>query len=299
MLTAGRIVLGLVLIVFGVAKLFPIESFEFLLVDRKIAGWDGAPFLARFIVFWEILLGLWLLSNYAVKTASALTLGTLLVFTAYLVYDLFQFGNRADCGCSGQLIALSAGNAIIKNVFLMALAAWLLLKGKTHFPKRLRWLVVVLLIAIPAAITLSFAPIYEGYRPSEKVNEAIDLDMLPNEETTGLPIDYKHSEVIICFISPKCGHCKRAVQRLKIIASQHDLPPLYLVFYGKKPNVNDFMAEYALDFPYVIFPDDEFMRIIKGEMPTMYHINRGMLKQVWKGDMFEADELIRLSGSGK
>ena len=55
------------------------------------------------------------------------------------------------------------------------------------------------------------------------------------------------------------------------------------------------MKEFELDFPYVIFPDDEFMRIIKGEMPTMYHIDNGTLKQVWKGDRFEADELIKLS----
>ena len=59
------------------------------------------------------------------------------------------------------------------------------------------------------------------------------------------------------------------------------------------------MEEFELGFPYVIFPDKEFMRIIKGEMPTIFHIDHGILKQVWKGDMFEADELIRISRSGK
>lgn len=294
MLTIARFFLGLTFLIFGIAKLLPIEAFEFLLVDQRIIGWDGTPFLARFIVFWEILLGLGLLFNFEIKKVSSLTIATLLLFTTYLIYDFFTFGNREDCGCTGQLFALSTTASIGKNLVLLLLALALFTKGKFFNWKR-RWLLLLLLIGISAGITLYFAPFYESYKLSEKVNEEIDLTMLPVVENTGLPLNYQNDEVIVCFVSPKCPHCKKAIQRLKIISDQYELPAVYLVFYGRKPKVEAFMEEYTFEFPYIVFPDDEFMRIIKGEMPTMYHIDQGILKQVWKGDRFEADELIDLA----
>jgi hypothetical protein len=71
--------------------------------------------------------------------------------------------------------------------------------------------------------------------------------------------------------------------------------PVVLVFYGREKLVKDYMKEKDMDFPYIIFPDAEFMQIVSGQIPTILHMDHGILRHVWVGPQFDPDELIDLN----
>ena len=50
--------IGLLFILSGVSKLYPIYAFEFLLVKENILGWSLAPFAARLIIAVELIIGI-------------------------------------------------------------------------------------------------------------------------------------------------------------------------------------------------------------------------------------------------
>ncbi len=288
-----RIFLGLVFLLFGLAKLFPVESFEFLLVDHQVIGWSGAPILARLIVFWEVLLGLALVMNFQIKKTLWLTFLTLTFLTLYLIYDLISFGNRLDCGCTGQLFELSTEWSLLKNFFLLLFVALLLKKGKPYYYLKTKWISLGL-IAISVATVLIIAPFYMAPPPAQRINIELDLSVLPQEELSGKALDFKNQNLLLFFVSPKCSHCQLAMEKIKIIKSQNEMIPVILVFYAKQDVVNAYMKEKNLTFPYIIFPNDEFMQIVSGHIPTILHMNHGILEHVWIGPQFDPDELINL-----
>ena len=56
-----RLAVGLMFIFSGLIKLYPIETFELTFVDLGLVSWSGAPFVARFLISIEILVGVLLL----------------------------------------------------------------------------------------------------------------------------------------------------------------------------------------------------------------------------------------------
>ena len=62
-----RYFVGILFLFSGIAKLFPIETFEFSLVSQGIAGWSIVPYLSRFIIAAEIFLGLAFFQNAGLK----------------------------------------------------------------------------------------------------------------------------------------------------------------------------------------------------------------------------------------
>ncbi len=60
-------ILGLVFLYSGYTKLDPIEPFEYTFVDLGIGGWKLAPFIARFMIGLEFLIGFLLLNQIEMK----------------------------------------------------------------------------------------------------------------------------------------------------------------------------------------------------------------------------------------
>ena len=293
MITTLRFILGLAFLIFGMAKLFPIETFENLLVNQGLSSWANAPFFARIIVFGEVFLGTLLLLNFKTKTTLKVTLGVITLLTIYLVVDLVLHGNQNDCGCTGQLIELNSYWSIIKNIFLGSVTLYLLKVNIEKDYKKTIHIFTGLIIGI-VGIILILAPFYLKPEPSERLDQPIDLSVIPNEELSGKPIDFKNENLLVFFVSPKCPHCHLAIQKLKVIQNTNEILPTYLVFYGYEENVRNYVKENDLDFPYVIFPDQEFMRIVSGSFPSIFHVNKGILEHQWTGDQFNPEELIAL-----
>lgn len=112
---------ALAFILSGITKLFPIYSFELQLVSQGICSWETAPYLSRFIIVAELWLGVGFLSGSLLKRVYIpVSLGMLLVFTAHLIWGMFTQGNAGNCGCFGELIPMTPLEAVLKNIFLIA-----------------------------------------------------------------------------------------------------------------------------------------------------------------------------------
>ena len=59
-----RFLLGAFFVFSAIVKLYPIEPFEYTLIEHGLAGWGMAPYLARFIVISEAFLGLALIGGF-------------------------------------------------------------------------------------------------------------------------------------------------------------------------------------------------------------------------------------------
>ena len=103
-----RILLGLIFIASGLLKLFPIEPFELNFIDLGIANWFSAPIIARGLISFELLLGVFLIFDLAMKNFTIkATYGILIFFTLYLFYQLFKVGNNGNCGCFGTYLQMT------------------------------------------------------------------------------------------------------------------------------------------------------------------------------------------------
>jgi hypothetical protein len=173
-----RFFVGTLFLFSGIAKLFPIETFEFSLVSQGIAGWSIVPYLSRFIVASEIFLGLAFFQNDGLKRifipAAFLML---LIFSFHLLYTIFTVGSTGNCGCFGQLIPMTPLEALIKNIVLLVFLIYIY--QKTISPPKL-------LLAIPTLLLIiSFAVIFIGFRiePYEVFSPSTVPQRIQNEST--------------------------------------------------------------------------------------------------------------------
>lgn len=127
LLWAIRILVFLLFIVSGIAKMFPIWAFEKQLVDLGITTWCNAPYLARLIIALEIAIGIAILQHhYIKKIIIPATILLLIAFCVPLSIEMYKHGAmNGNCGCFGRLIAMTPLEAFIKNVITIGLLLYL------------------------------------------------------------------------------------------------------------------------------------------------------------------------------
>lgn len=288
-----RILVGLVFIISAVAKLYPIEPFEIIFIDIGISNWLLAPFIARFVISFEIFLGLSILFNIEFKNAIYyLAQSSLLLFTVYLVYILVVNGNAVDCGCFGEWISFTPIESIIKNVLLFV--ALLLIK-KENYSKGLRWVLPILFLVI--AFTSTFLLNRVGLQNVQgvEINEVLDLSKLPPLYQSNKKVNFNEGKKIIAFLSVACKHCKSAAYKLAYLKKEKKNSNLILVVGSKKEeNLQPFFDDTGVDAPFIWMNDDAFFKYSGGSLPAFVYVEDGVLKKKWTGTFFKVEELEEL-----
>ena len=91
--------------------------FEITLLDQGLASTRAfAGVLSRFIIGLELALGFSLLLPFYRKALLVFAIFLLSGFTLHLLY-LWGLGQDENCGCFGELIAMSPLESIFKNLF--------------------------------------------------------------------------------------------------------------------------------------------------------------------------------------
>lgn len=287
-----RVIVGLVFILSGLAKLFPIEPFEIIFVDLGISNWLFAPFIARFIIAFEIFLGLSILFNVWIKNIIYYTTqGSLILFTIYLIYLLISKGNSVDCGCFGSYLSLTPIESIIKNIVLIVM---LLIIKRNYHSYGLVWL-PILFLAI--AFTTTFLLNRVGLQNAQgiELNEKIDYSGLPPLYKTNQKIDFTKGEKIVAFLSYGCQHCESAAHKLHYLKTQNDFSNFYIVFASKhEKNIQPFLDKTKLDYPMIWINSDDFFKYSGGKLPSFVYLEDGVLKKKWMGEFFKVEEIEAL-----
>merc|ERR1712194_392866 len=105
-----RLTVGIVFIISGISKLHPIEPFEFKLIETGLYDWAYVTYVARGIIGLEFFIGFFLLLNLKPKLINILSISLLTVFSLYLFWFLYKFGNNGDCGCFGNYFQMKPLN---------------------------------------------------------------------------------------------------------------------------------------------------------------------------------------------
>ena len=287
--TILRILVGLTFIVSGLAKLFPIETFENTFVELGISNWLLVPFMARGIIAFEFFLGfsivfsLWLKNKVYYTTQT-----TLFLFTAYLIYLLVVDGNDADCGCFGDWLTLSPWESIAKNM-IMIISLYFI--PRQYHRTGVSWGVTIIL-AVSLSLPILLNPIGLHNVQGIDVDEKVDFSGLPNLYKSDKKVDFSKGNELVAFFSYKCSHCINASRKFVSINKNQEITNLYYVIGSKnEEGLLDFIQETNPEFPIIWMSDDVFFRYSGGKLPAIVYLENGVIKKKWFGDLFDVDEL--------
>lgn len=284
-----RIIVALVFISSGLAKLFPIEPFEIVFVDLGVANWLIAPFLARFIIAAELFLGLSILFNVWLKNKIYyLTQASLLIFTVYLIYLLITKGNNVDCGCFGSFLSLSPIASIIKNGILLGLMVFI---NKKNTSVTKRWLpLLFIVIAFVSTFLLNRVGLHNIQGIA--VNKPIDFSELPPLYKTNQKVDFSKGKKVVAFLSYHCEHCINATSKLVLLDKEQKINNLYLIIGSKKEKgLLEFLEKTKPNFPFIWMNDDTFYKYSGGRLPAIIYMEDGVMKKKWYGELFDVDDI--------
>lgn len=275
-----RVLLGLVFILSGYLKLYPIESFELNFIDLGVGNWYTAPFIARLLIASEFFLGLMLVFNQSLKkfTLKA-TIALLLFFTAYLGIQIIREGNTGNCGCFGTYLQMTPLESILKNILLLSIA-WFLYRFHKASSARFSKIFIPLFLIVSIATPFVLNPIdlmASGYRQPEAENFPLDLSLIYNDTISHkATVDLSAGKHIVAFFSMTCEHCKATAFKLHVMAKRHPEIPFFMVLNGKEKSLQPFFEETKSDnIPYMVLHGLSFAKITGGKVPTIYWMENG------------------------
>jgi uncharacterized membrane protein YphA (DoxX/SURF4 family) len=125
-----RIVLGGLFLVSGIAKILDPIRFLFTLRAFRLLPGIFEPFLALFLPWLEVVLGLFILLGLFLRTCS-LMLGCLNFLFMMAIVSVMLRGFEIDCGCFGLLADvlplpdMADYRAVVRNLVLIGMCAYL------------------------------------------------------------------------------------------------------------------------------------------------------------------------------
>ena len=279
-------------------KLFPIQPFEYTMVEFVHFPWIVATIAARFLVGLEaglgalIVLHLYGKNKWVLKTA----FGVLIFFSIYLVWLWVTAGNNVNCGCFGDAIWMSPSASLTKNAILLILIG-LLIRYHNGFNKK--WFhiaspVLLLIVIVQPFIILTIPHEQPSWLRTDRYK--IDLSALyqtSNDSTSGnlhriysseypapnlLP-DLEKGKYIIAFLSQSCPHCRIAAYKMHVMKQNNPSLPFFMVIGGTTSDLTDFWkATKAQNIPYTRLDKNHFLQYTGGVFPLIIWVNDGTVE---------------------
>lgn len=281
-----RLLLGAIFIFSAWAKLFPIEVFEYTLVDSGLIPWRLAPFVSRLILGFEWTLGSLLLLQISLPKRTVEWSGLLLTLflSVYLIGMLLSRGNESNCGCFGDILPLSTVESLYKNAGIIALFI-ILLKGRQGFQLKLPMWLTGGLIAIGFAFPFVLNP--PGPMISERPNTLkqgfmLDFTKLdPDKNESRLRENLMEGKRIVAFLSLTCPHCRIGAMKLNVLKKQHPEWPIYFILNGDLKDQKAFFENSkTTSIPYSYMSMKEgFLENSTASVPSIFLVEQGKALQ--------------------
>ncbi len=252
--------MGFVFIFSAVAKMVPLEFFEFQIAEIVHFPWRYIQLIARLVIGFEFALGIMLIAHVELRRITIpLVIGLLVFFTGLLVIQHIRHGNQPNCGCFGDQVHMSTMAGIGKNLLLLIVAIvirrldinwdWKLGKYRWAYP-----IVFILLMIIPWQMMkpITWAKVTD--RPP--INKKLNYDVLyDSTQVDHVPsFDYKKGKHIIIFADYSCDHCRLTAQKSAVMKSQNPKLPFLMVMSGDKRQVDSFVVQtQSSNLEYVFY----------------------------------------------
>lgn len=245
--------------------------FEITLLDQSLASNRAfAGVLSRLIIGLELALGFSLLLPFYRKALLAFAFFILSVFTLHLLY-LWGIGLDQNCGCFGELIAMSPLESIFKNLLLLLLAAILYKKsGPQNKAPRVFIFLCLLFMAIPWV-----------YLPLPDY-EALSFSQYTHFEKKGR-VDLSQGKKWVAVFNLDCLHCQETAQSLAEWEREQEISlPLYVLYFKEgTTTVQAFEIKTQTNYPYSFIDANTFFDLIGESPPRIYHLQDGLVVDYW------------------
>jgi hypothetical protein len=254
-------------------KLFPIQAFEYTMVQYLHLPLVVASIAARFFIGLEFALGGLIVLHLYGKNKWPLKAAFLLIiaFSVYLAWLWAVAGNDMNCGCFGDYIWMSPSTSLIKNGILL-LCLWLLIhyhKGFTY-----KWArISAPLLLIGTIVTLYIClPMFRPYK--------MDMKAIYADTTLAPAIDLHQGKHIIVFLSPSCGHCRKAAKKMEGMYLKNPVIPFYFIIGGTITDLTPFWQDTkAENIPHTRLAKDPFLKYTGGMFPQIMLVNNGIVEE--------------------
>jgi hypothetical protein len=270
------------------------DSFQWTFLELGINNIMVAGILARLMVGFELMLGLFLLLHIYLRQFTYKAIIAILgIFIIYLLLVLAKQGNSGNCGCFGNKITMKPLTAIWKNVAMIAVTIILMFIYRVRPYKHQEYIAMVVGMG---ALTIPFLVnnIYTGTAPV-KVGKPIDLNPLYKFSPTP-NVELRKGKHIVAFMSLTCPHCKKAAYLMQIIHKEHPEIPMFIVVDGPEDYKKEFFDEtHAEGVPHLFYRhNDEFTQMAGPEVPAVYWVNNGVIEYQSKYAYYQLDPSFML-----
>ncbi len=272
--------LGVTFLYSAWTKLFPIQSFEYTMVEFAGLSWSLAAIGARAIIGLEAALGALMLANiygrgkWVLKSALGLTV----IFSIYLVYLWITRGDDVNCGCFGDDIWMSPSASLIKNAAIIVFSSVLIFKhnGLKFKYLNLLSLSVTLIFLVLPFILFALPDQQPTWLKKDKFSPDLTALYNPEKATPPATANLRKGKYILSFFSLQCPHCRMAAHKMHIMKEKNPNLPFFFVVAGKEKNLPAFWKETgAEDIPHTKLKSDEFTAIAGYAWPVIWFINDG------------------------
>ena len=288
---ATHFILACFTISWGLSNLYPIELFEFRLVEQSLSNWTTAPFVSRIYIGIMFFIGTAMLFN--INPRNIITKLTLFCF-AIPVFDLFwdaANSNEIIVGSYATIFKINKEFAYLTYLTAIAFCSFLLYK-KANTDLKYRWIKYTLSL-ICLALPFVLNPVYpENFTDqSESISENVSLEELNYSNHTNLS-----ENVIFAFFSTSCPYCILAAKKMQVAQKLYvDFPNVHVFFIGSKEAVEYFFKESNTLFPYSFPEQNSFFKIAGNSFPSFIYVENGIPKKRYTGRTFNYYAISNLS----
>jgi len=268
-----RLLLGAVFIFSAISKLLGAGLFEIAIVDQGLAATrEQAAYPARVVIAFELFLGAALFFPFYLKRIILpWTIVTLVAFTLLQGYQM-TFGEQTqDCGCFGEMVRMSSGESLAKNIILLGLSLWLF---KTTRAEKRNFIVPASLAVVSVVAVLWLAPVRRNY--DETFAKYTQFEKVGRVDLTG-------GNKLVAVFNADCEHCQETARELGALAAKRaDFPQIYVLLFGENETaISAFAEKTATNYPYHLISAQDFLALIGNSPPRVYWLQDGKIQARW------------------
>jgi hypothetical protein len=290
-----RIAISALLFYSAYSKLVSIDVFELTIVELTNLSFSLSPFISRWIIGLEFILGFYLLLGWELKSKTIPMLILLLVsFSFLMVYMLYQGLNTENCGCFGDKILITPMETIVKNIILiLGLVCVSFTKSLYSFKldKFNSFVFWFLLLSFWLVLFYTNPQVIKNQPFERGTKVALNLDYIKKNSPS---IHIEKGKWIIGVISLDCSHCKIATRKLVQYKKMNPHLPIHLLIYGEDKKVYEFVERYQLQSFSYSFTDNFYtiIELIKiPSIPVFYFVEDGYLVKMRRNNDLDFQEL--------
>lgn len=282
----SQILVGLVFLAAGTIKVAePVLFYWNVLPHARFLGLNHAiwPMAALLLGPVECILGLALLINWrpAVILPAATILTALFLVLMIIVWHL---GVGTNCGCFGNLVERSPGEAAVEDAAMLGLLvfAWWGLRGQDIVLKKTKTRLIL------AAAVLSL--VAGGFRFFTAIDRLQKSDLQAGMRLTGInlkgtSIDLMEGDYLLELFSPTCNRCQKAVYKLNQWTKIPGIPSIVGLTAKTQdsPELIKFKQTLQPNYPIATISQIDFVRLTwRSGFPRLAYVHNGSIRAVWE-----------------